>query len=514
MVWKSFVKKNKNKGLFLNFIVFTAFLASCILLLSGASKVIDNVDYIYLHIGLQMDYPLPENFRKEKLKFEGNYTRYTTTVYRKANNDIRFVPKRQGSAVMIIKNQENKIIRRLNIDVQKDNLHKIAAELRDLLIAIDGIEVKIYNKKVIIDGQILLPREMDRIRAVIAQYEPRLVQSLVTYSPEAQKKIAEIVEKEIGYPEVTVKYAYNRFLLEGCVNSPTEERRAVSIANLYTQWDVSSVGKGAARRGGPTVRNDLSIPCESEKKSDEESKKKKQIKKLVQIVVHFVEMEKNFTKGFLFEWRPALTDQGTQVTASAGTVPSAPRGITAVLTATVSNFFPKLNWAKGFNFVRVLHNSSLLVEEEQTGAISIMTQVPQTILHQGQAVSSSRVNAQVSTQVRPEIIGDRKNLVKMAIQIQVSSPGAAKAATTTRTINTALHVRDGSSAVIGGLISSTLRRGYSNQPGETRAPILNLHSSKSYDTAKSQFVVFITPLIKSSSSLGVERIKRKFKFDE
>ena len=503
------MKRNKNKTFFLKLLVLAALFVSFPLFSNENSKVIDGVDYIYLHIGLQVDYPLPESFKKEKLKFEGNYERYTSKIFRKAKNDIRFKPKRQGSAVMIIKDQDNKIIRRLHIDIQKDNLHKIAAELRDLLVSIDGIEVKIYNKQVFVDGQVLLPREMDRVNEVISKYGSNLVRSLVQFSPEAQKKIAEIVEKEVGYPEVTVRYAYNRFLLEGCVSTELESRRAHDIADLYTQWDISSVGKGAPRRGGPTIKNNITFPCESERKAEEEEEKKEQIKKLIQIVVHFVEMEKNFNKGFLFEWRPAMSEQGTQVTASTGTAPNAPQGITAVLTATVSNFFPKLNWAKGFNFVRVLHNSSLLVEEKQTGTISIVTALPQLTHHVAEPIQ-----AQVNTAVTPEIIGDRRNLIRMGIQVHVSSPAATPPATTTRTINTAIHVRDGSSAVIGGLVSSNLQRGYSNQPGESRAPLFNLHSSKNYNTAKSQFVVFITPLIKSSSSVGVERIKKRFRLDE
>ena len=508
------MKKYKSRKHFLNLklVILTALVASLVSFSSQASKVIDNIDYIYMHIGLQVDYALPENFKNERLKFEGNYKRYTSAVYRKASNDIRFHPIRKGSAVMIIKNQKNKIIGRLNIDIQKDNLHKIAAELRDLLIAVDGIEVKIYNKKVIIDGQVLLPREMDRIKAVVAQYDPRLVQSLVTYSPEAQKKIAEIIEQEIGYPEVTVRYAYNRFLLEGCVSRDDEEKRAISIANLYTQFDVSSVGQGASRRGIHAVKNELTNPCESEKKDEEKKKAKDEIKKLIQIVVHFVEMNKSFSKGFLFQWTPAIGDNGTQVTGSLGNSPGIPKGITAVLTATVANFFPKLNWAKSFNFARVLHNSSLLVENGMKGTVSIKTRVPQKTLESGTQISGG-TTAEVSTVIIPTIMGDRANLIQMEVNISVISPTGE--GSTIRSIKTSIHVRDGSSAVIGGVISSFLSRGYNNKdPARVETPIVNLYSSKNYNTTKSQFVVFITPLIKSSSSVGVERIKRKFKLDE
>ena len=377
----------------------------------------------------------------------------------------------------------------------------------------DGIEIKIYNKKVIIDGQVMLPRDMDRINKVLADYEPRLVKSLVTYSPEAQKKIAELIENEIGYPEVTVRYAYNRFLLEGCVSNAEERQRAQSIADLYTQFDVTSVGKGAKRRGLNIVKNNIKPFCESEKKSEGEKKKQEEVKKLIQIVVHFVEMNKSFVKGFAFQWTPAIGDQGTQVTGSLGNSPGFSRGITAVLTATVSNFFPKLNWAKRFNFARVLHNSSLLIENETQGSISTETTVPQQTTQDGVQISGG-VQAGVTITLQPKIVGARANLIQLRVlEIKVSSP--ADRGVTQRTISTTINVRDGSSAVIGGLNSSFLTRKYNDNPSAAEGtPILDLHSSKSYDTKKSQFVVFITPLIKSSASLGVQRIKEKFRLDE
>ena len=500
--------KRYKKILFLNFclIVSTIFTSHLAFSLSSQNlKVVENIDYLYMHIGLQMDYPLPENFRKEKLKFEGNFKRYTSFNYRKASNDIRFKPLRPGSAVMIIKNQKSKILWRIHIDVQKDNLHKIAAEVRDLLLAVDGIEVKIYNKKVVIDGQILLPKEMDRIKAVKAQYGP-MVESLVTYSPEAQKKIAEIIEKEIGYPEVTVRYAHNRFLLEGCVSLEAERDRALSIANLYTQFDVSAVGDGGNRRAIAIVKNEIQFPCESEKKEEENKEAKVEIKKLIQIVVHFVEMAKGFDKDFSFQWTPAIGD-GTTVTGSWGNDPSLYRGITAQLSATVGNFFPKLNWAKSFKFARVLHNSSLLIEDGENGKIKTNTVTPN-------ARGGNQVTALVETNVTPKILGDRADLIQMTVGVQVSSNTSA--GVNTRNINTIINVRDGSSAAIGGIISSVLSRGYNDrEPNKVDAlPIVNLYSAKKYHSSKSQFVVFITPLIKSSASVGVERIKRKFKLDE
>ena len=332
--------------------------------LPQAAKIIRDIDVIHLYVGLQQDYPLPERFKKEdRLKFEGNYTRLTQAFLRRSKNDIRFVPKRKGAGVLIIKNKKNEIIGRLHIEVQSQNLHKAAAEIRELLTPVDGVEIKIYNKKIFIDGQVLLPGEMSRIKSVMAKYsaEGFKIESLVTYSPEAQKKVAEIIEKEIGSPEVTVRYAYNRFILEGCVSDESEKIRASDIANLYHQFEVASV-EGGKKKKIPAMKNALVVPCESEKK--EEKPPPEEIPKLIQVVVHFVEMEKSFAKGFLFQWTPAVHPGNTQVAVSTGNDPRRPSGLVAQLTATVSNFFPKLNWAREFGFARVLHNSSLLIENK------------------------------------------------------------------------------------------------------------------------------------------------------
>ena len=465
-----------------------------------------------MYVSLPMNYKLPDEWSNQNIKLSGNYKKNTTAIYRKDRNDIFFTPIRNGSSIMIIKNEKNEILRRLSISVQRDNLHKVAAELRDLLIAVDGITIKIYNKKVIIDGQVMLPSEMDRVNKVVSDYDPKLVRSFVSYSPRAQKKIAEIVESEIGYPELIVKYAHNRFLLEGCVNSLDEKVRAINIAKLYMQFEVSSVGKGAQRRNVNLITDDIKVPCESASKNKQEETKKNEVAKLIQIVVHFVEMSKSFEKGFLFQWTPAIGDQGTQVTGSLGNVPGQASGITAVITATVSNFFPKLNWAKSFNFARVLHNSSILIENNKPGSISSTTTVPQQQNAEGTIISGGET-ATVSTTVQPKIIGPRENIIQMGVQITVASP--ADKGVKSNNISTSINVRDGSSAAIGGLTSSFLNRAYNNKPSQpSGTPILDLHSAKNYNTKKTQFVVFITPIIKSSASVGVERIKEKFRVEE
>ena len=481
--------------------------------LALAKKPIEKIDFVYLYPALPLSYRLPEDLRDKKLLFTGNYKKNTTAVHRIDRNDILFTPTRIGNSVLVVRDSKRQILTRLILSVKKDNLHKIAAELRELLVSVDGIEIKIYNNKVIVDGQVLLPIEMDRVRKIVVDYGP-LVKSYVSYSPLAQKKIAELLEKEIEYPELQIRYAYNRFLLEGCVNTEAEKNRALTIANLYTQYEVNPVGQGAGgQKGIAPLQHNIKVPCESAKKNKEEKKKEEEVKKLIQIVVHFVDMSKTFEKGFFFQWTPAITGNGTQVTGSIGNSPQIASGITGVLTATISNFLPKLNWAKKFNFARVLHNSSLLMEEGYAGSISTQTVAPQSTSSEG-IISGGGIGAQVTVKVTPKIQG-KGNIIQLQTNIDVSAP--ADVGTATRTIDTKINVRDGASAVVGGLTSSYLTRAYNNNPqqlSDNSTPILNLYKGKKYGTKKDQFIVFMTPIIKSSASVGVDRIKKKFKLDE
>ena len=45
-------------------------------------------------------------------------------------------------------------------------------------------------------------------------------------------------------------------------------------------------------------------------------------------------------------------------------------------------------------------------------------------------------------------------------------------------------------------------------------PLISLYTSKSFRRNQSQFVVFITPIIKNSASAGSEKIKAKFRLRE
>jgi pilus assembly protein CpaC len=87
--------------------------------------------------------------------------------------------------------------------------------------------------------------------------------------------------------------------------------------------------------------------------------------------------------------------------------------------------------------------------------------------------------------------------------------------TASREIQTVLHVRSGQSAAVGGLITNDSGTNFNKLPaGASRNPLISLYASKDFRRNQSQFVVFVTPLIKSSASAGSDKIKRKFRLDQ
>ena len=71
------------------------------------------------------------------------------------------------------------------------------------------------------------------------------------------------------------------------------------------------------------------------------------------------------------------------------------------------------------------------------------------------------------------------------------------------------------SAAIGGVVSSQNSSGFNRAPSESAGePLFNLLASKEFKRNQNQFVVFVTPIIRSSASTGVEEVKRKFRVDQ
>ena len=144
---------------------------------------------------------------------------------------IRFEPIASGRTNFVLRDGNGKKITEFVISCHQNNLASVASEIKSLLSDIDGITIKIINNKVIIDGEILLPKDMNRIYSVVNQF-PDSAASIVTMSPLAQKKIAELIERDIGNPEIHVRPSMKNSFWKGWPAMRVKKKKRKSSPRL------------------------------------------------------------------------------------------------------------------------------------------------------------------------------------------------------------------------------------------------------------------------------------------
>lgn len=458
--------------------------------------------YINLTIGVTHDERIP--YLPKNATFEGDFKKVSSVSVAREIKTLRFKPKKVGVATLMVLDGKRKVVAEYRIDVKKSNLTKVAREIRSLLNDIEGISIKIVNNKVVVDGEILLPRDMNRIHGVVRQYEGQ-ASSLVVLSPIAEKKIAEFIERDINVPEIHVRAVNGKFILEGYARSPAEKQRAEIIAKTYVPDIVVEAAEAdgvVKKRKVDAVINLINV----------KSAPAPEPSKIIQMVVHYVELQKDYTKSFRFNWNPSLED-GSSITFQQDN--RSPGGLVSTITGTINNLLPKLNWAKEHGHARVLQSSSLLVIDGQKGELKSTVRVPYTIAGENGTPSTNFEDAGMITNVTPNVLGARSDSIQLNLEFALKSLLSITdngPLISDNNIKTTVVVRSGQSAAVGGLVSNTSGTNYNKLPENvSRNPIISLNASKDFRRNRSQFVVFVTPIIKTSASQGAEKIKRKFR---
>lgn len=460
--------------------------------------------FITLTLGVEYDEKLPE--MPKVLKFKGDFKRVTNASYAKEINTLRLNPLREGIGTLTIHDNKGIAVAEYRIEVRKSKLDTIIREMQGLLGDIEGINIKIVNNRVVVDGQILLPRDMNRIYNVVSQYGDQAT-SIVSLSPLAQKKIAEFISRDINNPEITVKAVNDKFILEGPVNSEDEKNRAEVIAKLYVPalvLDKAEADKVVLR---PKAANDGVINMIYVKPQSAPPPGK-----IIQLVIHYVELNKDYSKSFRFQFMPSLED-GSKLQFSTGDQTS---GASTSITGVISNLLPRLNWAKQHGYGRVLESTSLIVQDGKKGVLNSFQEVPYTTITGDKgtpATSFKKVGLQSA--ITPIILGERSDSINLTMEFDISAlTGFSQAGplTSNNQMQTDIVVRSGQSAAVGGLITNRSATGFNKFPDNAPTnPIISLYASRQFQRDQSQFVVFITPIIKSSASSGAEKIKKKFR---
>lgn len=462
--------------------------------------------FLSLYTGIYYDEPVP--LAPERIDIEGTFRAFTGVQYRPDNRTVRFNPKAAGNGTLTIKDPATqRILYEFIITVEKTDLQSIARQIRSLLNEIDGINIKIINNKVIVDGQILLPKDMNRIHSVVKQFG-NAAASLVTLSPLAQTKIAQFIERKINNPEIRVSAINGKFILEGVANDKDEKDRSEIIAKTFVPdvvIDEAVADKKVLERRTDVVINLITIKAAAPQEPG----------KIVSLTVHFVELQKDYSNGFRIQWTPSLGDDSKINFTSGG---NSPGNVVTTITGTINGLLPRLNWAKEHGHARVLQASTIVVQDREKGTLNSTTRLPYQVINAQGQPSTNFEEAGLRTSITPVILGARSDSISLDMNFSVKSLISYTEAgplTSARDIQTKLVVRSGASAAVGGLISSDTGTNYNKLPSDAaKNPIISIYASKDFRRNQSQFVVFVTPVIKSSASAGSDKIKRKFRLKD
>lgn len=458
-----------------------------------------NVD---LREGVQFDQDVP--FIPDKFTTAGNFKKLVKVFVNQKDRKIRFEPTKSGTATLTLLDDRGRKVYDFYLTVTKGQLSQVMREIRNALSDIDGIEIKVMNNKVMVDGEVLLIKDLDRIVAVVSKY-PNEADQLVRISALAQKKLSEFMERDINNPEIHVRAINEKFVIEGVANDEAEKQRAEIICKTYAP-DLA-VKDGVTLGKISPLKTERVINLLTTKPAPEAEPGK-----IIKIVIHYVELQKDYTRGFRFQWTPEVGDQSKIDFSSGGREPG---GILSQITATVSNLLPKLNWAKQHGHAKILQSSSMIVQDGREGKIQSVTRIPYQVVGQGGMPSTAFEEAGIVTAITPKMISARSDSIDLSIDFALKSLlGITDKGplVSDSKIKTFITVRSGHSAAIGGLVSNSSGADYNKLPKNVGDnPLISLYASKSFRRNQSQFVVFITPLIVSSASAGSERVKQKFR---
>ncbi len=474
-----------------------------------------DVEYLDLVKGVYKDVKYSDLPDEKIFKLEDtNYNRYADIIYDNDRKVMRFKPKKTGSFTLRFVNRRrpNLILKQIRVSIQQKNLDKIASEIKTLLKEIEGIEIKVLNNKVIVDGYILLAKDMNRIAMVLNQYKEDQVSSIVRLSPLTKRKIAERIEQEIDNPNITVEVISDFYILSGTESFSGESLRAEKIAQAHISDTLTKFAEGNARGGTlikPLIKDPTKIVVNNIRPFPPQ---KPAQKKLIQVIVHYVELSKDYSKGFNFSWAPTVTEGGGGLEVSAGGSAS---DFLASFTAIISNLLPRLNWARDHGHARILNTMNVLVEEGQQGKVERNTSIQRNVNGLG-GQAPPPINARIGTTVTPETVPDKPGDIKMKINVniqEVLESDATQTVTSGNNVDTVISVKNKQTAAMAGFLRSRSSMSYNRQP-TNESSLFNFGASKNLEREHSQFVIFLTPVQKASASQGVERVKKKFRIDK
>lgn len=427
--------------------------------------------------------------------------------------EIIFKGLKPGRTTVTVRDTLGDVRLRYTVVITATGKSNVVAELRELIGDVEGLDIGIRGGKVIVSGDIVVPDDIGRVSKVLASYPEVL--SLIELSPQTQRIISRKMSDELArnnLKDVSVRVVNKTYWLEGVVSSQGKKDLAMSIAKAYLPPKIASLSTGDQRFSTAEQPEIIDFIAINEKKEPQPAPK------MVKITSQFVELAKSYGKVFAFKWAPLMGEDASQIqfgqTAS-GNVTSTSSG---TLSATISNLFPKLNAAKSAGYARIIQSGMVITRDTKEATITKSTETPFAV-GTGEFTKAASATVGLNMKVAPRILEQEK--IELAVNMSVNiQAGSDATIVTSNSISTNLVIKSKESAAIGGVVQNQSNTDYDKSDpapqsaeagGQAATPLFRLLRSKNYTTTKSQYVIFLTPEIIESASVGTEEIRKKFR---
>ena len=439
---------------------------------------------------------------------------------------IVFIGQQPGITDLWVYDNQDVLRYVYNVTVTEKNLKRILGFLRREFKNVEGLKMYIREKRIVLDGEILLPEDIARIHQVIAggDYTTDVFKIQYRLSPTLYKVVAQKMQEEIGVPTVQVEVVNQRFVLKGEVKSDEEYKDVILKATLYLPKYFYT-----PLVGDPSGSGEMTMPADGFRDRPiieyfvKVIEPDKPINKVVKVSIYFVEIAKGFENQFGFSWAPSIdtTKSGTTLTWSSPPATDPTSGkelppITATVTGIVNNFIPKLQDAVTNNRGRVIQSAAITIEDGKLGNISKFTSYPYIVKTEN-SITTQNADVGIKINITPKIINNsqKSDDINLDLGIDVSqvvgkAEGTTIPITAKNSISTSINMKSDETAAVGGIVQNNLYKAYGDGSTDTNV-IVSLSRSKSFSKNKSQFVVFITPTILSNASEGSDSVKEKFR---
>lgn len=419
---------------------------------------------------------------------------------------IIFFGRKTGRATYTIFDARNRARKvEYEIDVIAEDLYRKRDYLQRQIGDIEGVEVRVQGDSVIVEGDVALEAELQRInKLTLGPGGGPLpnVQNLVRLSPLAVKALARTIEQNIGRPDVTARPLKDKILLEGVVYSEEQKARAEAIAktlydNVVNVIEIQQVQRPPSRA------------------------------KTVVLNLHFLELTKQLLDTWSISWATvALQGGGVSAFFQTDLVNGEVVGdLNTTISGTITAFLPKFERAKPANVIRVLANPIVSVKDGERASVFSGADFPFIVGETPDGIPIVEFKeVGISLNATPYVQGDSIDL-KCSITAsdlgdvslaERAGGGSGGIGILRSTFDSSQFTRAGESVVIGGLFrvsDSDLYNKPKVPPGASDS-IFTLFLSRAYQKRKSQFIVFITPSVYDDSVSANREMKDVFNLQE